>query len=144
MRTLFSLLLCIVSAGLPTAHAAGKPLELNYSIFFPATHGHTLLATEWAREVEKRTDGAVKINIFAGATLTPADPPNAERLPDGAAHGAAQRGAQYRAGDLKKKRRHQSVTPGKEKAWLRWRRHQGVNATSATAAPSGTSSACTP
>lgn len=73
MRTLFSILLCIVSAGLLPAHAADKPLELNYSIFFPATHGHTLLATEWAREVEKRTHGAVKINIFAGATLTPAD-----------------------------------------------------------------------
>ena len=69
MRTLFSLLLCIISAGLPTTHATGKPLELNYSIFFPATHGHTLLATEWAREVEKRTHGAVKINIFVGATL---------------------------------------------------------------------------
>jgi TRAP-type C4-dicarboxylate transport system substrate-binding protein len=53
--------------------ASGAPVELNYSIFFPATHGHTLLATEWAREVEKRTGGAVKINIFAGATLTPAD-----------------------------------------------------------------------
>ena len=31
-----------------------KTVELNYSIFFPATHGHTLLATEWAKEVEKR------------------------------------------------------------------------------------------
>ncbi|MFA6223234.1 MAG: TRAP transporter substrate-binding protein [Desulfomonilaceae bacterium] len=50
-----------------------KTVELNYSIFFPATHGHTLLATEWAKEVEKRTNGAVKINIFPGATLTPAD-----------------------------------------------------------------------
>ncbi|MBI4799961.1 MAG: TRAP transporter substrate-binding protein [Desulfarculus sp.] len=37
------------------------------------SHGHTLLATQWAEEVEKRTDGAVKINIFPGATLTPAD-----------------------------------------------------------------------
>jgi len=55
------------------AGAAGAPLELNYAIFFPATHGHTLLATEWAREVEKRTDGAVKINIFPGATLIPPD-----------------------------------------------------------------------
>ena len=50
-----------------------KTTELNYSIFFPATHGHTLLATEWAKEVEKRTNGAVKINMFPGATLTPAD-----------------------------------------------------------------------
>jgi TRAP-type transport system periplasmic protein len=50
-----------------------KTFELTYSIFFPATHGHTLLATEWAKEIEKRTNGAVKINMFPGATLTPAD-----------------------------------------------------------------------
>ncbi|HMK35581.1 MAG TPA: TRAP transporter substrate-binding protein [Desulfomonilaceae bacterium] len=53
--------------------AYGKSYEFTYSIFFPATHGHTLLATEWAKEVEKRTNGAVKINMFPGATLTPAD-----------------------------------------------------------------------
>jgi TRAP-type C4-dicarboxylate transport system substrate-binding protein len=63
-----ALALALVPAGVSAA-----PAELNYAIFFPATHGHTLLATEWAREVEKRTNGAVKINIFAGATLTPAD-----------------------------------------------------------------------
>jgi len=77
VRSLLSTLLCAALVGatmspVPAA-AAAKPAELNYSIFFPATHGHTLLATEWAREVEKRTGGAVKINIFAGATLTPAD-----------------------------------------------------------------------
>lgn len=55
-----------------TGHCAEK-YELNYSIFFPATHGNTLLATEWAKEVEKRTNGVVKINMFPGATLTPAD-----------------------------------------------------------------------
>jgi TRAP-type C4-dicarboxylate transport system substrate-binding protein len=73
---LFALLLAfaLVSSALaPAAGAAGKPVELNYSLFFPATHGHTLLATEWAREVEQRTNNAVKITIFAGATLTPAD-----------------------------------------------------------------------
>jgi TRAP-type transport system periplasmic protein len=50
-----------------------KTIELTYSIFFPATHGHTLLATEWAKEIEKRTNGAVKITMFPGATLTPAN-----------------------------------------------------------------------
>ncbi|MBF0526262.1 MAG: TRAP transporter substrate-binding protein [Deltaproteobacteria bacterium] len=50
-----------------------KEIKLTYSIFFPATHGHTLLAMEWAKEIEKRTKGELKINIFPGATLTPAD-----------------------------------------------------------------------
>lgn len=44
---------------------------------------------------------------------------SAQRLPDRAAGRAAERGTQRRARDLEKKRRHQSVTPGKEKAWLR-------------------------
>lgn len=56
-----------------TGPAQAKAVELTYSIFFPATHGNTLLATEWAKEIEKRTNGAVKITMFPGATLTPAN-----------------------------------------------------------------------
>jgi TRAP-type C4-dicarboxylate transport system substrate-binding protein len=54
------------------APAHCNTVELSYSIFFPATHGHAILAAEWAKEVETRTNGAVKINMFPGATLTPA------------------------------------------------------------------------
>lgn len=61
-----------------------KTVELNYSIFFPATHGQTLLATEWGKEIEKRTKGAVKVNMFPGATLTPPD-----QTYDGVAKGIA-------------------------------------------------------
>lgn len=53
--------------------AEEKPVTLTYSIFFPATHQNTVLATEWAKEVEKRTEGRVKITVFPGGTLTPAD-----------------------------------------------------------------------
>lgn len=60
-------------AGFSQPKVANAETQLNYAIFFPATHGHTLLATEWGKEVEKRTNGQVKINIFAGATLTPPD-----------------------------------------------------------------------
>jgi TRAP-type C4-dicarboxylate transport system substrate-binding protein len=55
------------------AHAETKPIELSYSIFFPAPHEHTALATEWAKEIEKRTQGKVRITLFPGGTLTPAD-----------------------------------------------------------------------
>lgn len=47
-----------------------KPIELNYSVFFPPTHVHSKAAEDWAREVEVRTGNAVKINIFPGGTLT--------------------------------------------------------------------------
>jgi len=50
-----------------------KTVELTYSIFFPPTHAHAILASEWAKEIEKRANGAVKITMFPGATLTPPD-----------------------------------------------------------------------
>ncbi len=58
--------------GIPGQALAADPIKLNYSIFFPAPHKMTVLATEWAQEIEKRTNGAVKITMFAGGTLTPA------------------------------------------------------------------------
>jgi TRAP-type C4-dicarboxylate transport system substrate-binding protein len=48
-------------------------VKLNYSIFFPASHKNSILAAEWAKEVEKRTNGKVQITLFYGGTLTPAD-----------------------------------------------------------------------
>jgi TRAP-type C4-dicarboxylate transport system substrate-binding protein len=50
-----------------------KEIKLNYSNFFPAPHKNSILATEWAQEIEKRTNGLVKITLFHGGTLTPAD-----------------------------------------------------------------------
>jgi TRAP-type C4-dicarboxylate transport system substrate-binding protein len=48
-------------------------VKLNYSIFFPASHKNSVLAAEWANEVEKRTNGKVHINLHYAGTLTPAD-----------------------------------------------------------------------
>jgi len=48
-------------------------VKLNYSIFFPAPHRNSILAADWAKEVEKRTNGKVQITLFYGGTLTPAD-----------------------------------------------------------------------
>lgn len=47
--------------------------QLTYSVFFPATHGQAKAGETWAREIEKRTNGQVRINVLAGGTLTPAD-----------------------------------------------------------------------
>jgi TRAP-type C4-dicarboxylate transport system substrate-binding protein len=55
------------------AFGQAKPIELTYSIFFPAPAPQTQVATDWAREIEKRTNGRIKITIFPGGTLTPAD-----------------------------------------------------------------------
>src|SRR4030043_1805809 len=70
-----SLCLSIIGFSLMTSSAFGqvKPIEFNYSIFFPPTHMHSVVATEWAKEIEKRTNGRVKIAMFYGGTLTPSD-----------------------------------------------------------------------
>src|SRR3989304_5362762 len=63
----------LILAGAFPALAQTKPVELTYSIFFPAPHKNTVLAGEWAKEIEKRTNGRVQITVFPGGTLTPAD-----------------------------------------------------------------------
>ncbi len=50
-----------------------KTIELSYSIFFPPTHSQCKAAVAWAEEIEKRTEGKVKITIFPGGTLTKAN-----------------------------------------------------------------------
>ncbi|MEW5734758.1 MAG: TRAP transporter substrate-binding protein [Thermodesulfobacteriota bacterium] len=57
-------------AMMPAAAPAAGPVELSYSVFFPPSHAQAKCAESWAKEIEKRTNGAVKINIFAGGTLT--------------------------------------------------------------------------
>jgi TRAP-type C4-dicarboxylate transport system substrate-binding protein len=59
---------CVIS--LPSTAAA--QIKLNYSNFFPAPHKNSILADQWCKEVEKRTNGKVKVTYFPGGTLTPA------------------------------------------------------------------------
>ncbi len=49
-----------------------RPVELSYSIFFPPSHIQCQTAEAWAREVEKRAGGRVKITLYPGGTLTQA------------------------------------------------------------------------
>ena len=60
-------------AGAEGAPAKAQVVEFTYSIFFPPTHAQCKAGEDWAREVEKRTNGAVKINVFPGGTLTSAN-----------------------------------------------------------------------
>jgi TRAP-type transport system periplasmic protein len=62
------ILACLVLAA---AGLAG-PVKLTYSSFFPPTHDQSKLAEAWSKEVEKRTNGQVKIDFFPGGTLTSA------------------------------------------------------------------------
>lgn len=53
--------------------STAKTIRLRYSIFFPPAHGHCEAGVAWAQEIEKRTAGRVKIDVFPGGTLTKAN-----------------------------------------------------------------------
>ncbi|MCD4715126.1 MAG: TRAP transporter substrate-binding protein [Desulfobacterales bacterium] len=48
------------------------PIKLTYSCFFPPKHIQSKLAESWCREVEKRTNGRVKVEYYPAGTLTKA------------------------------------------------------------------------
>jgi len=62
--------MAFMSVGSQTAQA--DPIKLTYSNFFPPTHIQSKLAEAWCQEVEKRTNGKVKVEYYPGGTLTKA------------------------------------------------------------------------
>lgn len=44
--------------------------RLTYSVFFPSVHVQSLLAVEWGKELERRTNGRVKVDVFSGSVLS--------------------------------------------------------------------------
>ncbi|WP_432822078.1 TRAP transporter substrate-binding protein [Trichloromonas sp.] len=61
----------LLSLAFVPAHAA-RTKSLTFSIFFPPTHDQAIAATNFAKEVEKRTEGRITITPFPGGTLTKA------------------------------------------------------------------------
>ena len=49
-----------------------KAIELSYSVFFPPTHIQAITADAWAKAINERTDGKVKITVYPGGSLTKA------------------------------------------------------------------------
>ncbi|HVN24072.1 MAG TPA: TRAP transporter substrate-binding protein [Syntrophorhabdales bacterium] len=58
--------------GTSTYAAEQKVITLKFSeSTFPATHRFAMLMADWCKEVEKRTNGRVKIDFFPGGILAP-------------------------------------------------------------------------
>jgi len=51
------------------ASSSAKNVTLKYANFFPPTHIQSKLAESWIKEVEKRTEGRVKIEYYPGGSL---------------------------------------------------------------------------
>src|SRR5512133_4291513 len=71
-RTVLAALGLAVAAMLMPAPVKAAPVTLTYANFPPASTFPCVQMERWAKEVEKRTNGQVKINTFPGGTLLPA------------------------------------------------------------------------
>jgi TRAP-type transport system periplasmic protein len=64
----------VLILGYPCALLAeDKPIKLTYANFFPSQHFITQSTNAWAKEIQKRTGGQVKITLFPGSSLLTAD-----------------------------------------------------------------------
>ncbi len=74
-RALLFCLVALMGAGfvfMGLSQAQAAPIKLTFSIFFPPTHAQAKAAMDFAKEVEKQTNGKVQITCFPGGTLTKA------------------------------------------------------------------------
>jgi TRAP-type C4-dicarboxylate transport system substrate-binding protein len=62
----------LLSMGVCVTPTEAKTYEFTYSNMFPPTHIQNKVPQAWADEIEKRSNGQIKIKIFAGGSLTPA------------------------------------------------------------------------
>lgn len=69
----FGLFICAAAVCGFSSPAKADVIKLSYSIFFPATHEQCIAGENWAREIEKRTGGRVKIDVYSGGTLAKAN-----------------------------------------------------------------------
>jgi len=67
LPVVFALLVPLVA----TSHAQQKVITLRYSNYHAAVNPNSKICEEWSREVEKITNGRVKIMYYPGGTLTP-------------------------------------------------------------------------
>jgi TRAP-type C4-dicarboxylate transport system substrate-binding protein len=56
----------------PATKAEAQTFNFTYSTFFPPTHIQTKVPEAWIAEIEKRSNGKIKIKMFTGGSLTPA------------------------------------------------------------------------
>lgn len=67
---IFALFVCLIPC--QSGAAEEKTITLRYSTMFPAPHRQSQVVGDWCKEVEKRTNGRVKVTVYPNNTLTPA------------------------------------------------------------------------
>jgi TRAP-type C4-dicarboxylate transport system substrate-binding protein len=54
-----------------SGHAQQKVITLKVTHHFPVGHAQSVLFDQWGKELGKRTNGRVKVNVYAGSVLAP-------------------------------------------------------------------------
>ena len=75
MKKLLLVLLALALLAVPFSSGCGPKApeyELTYNNFFPPTNFHSILADQFCKEIEERTDGKVKITYYPASGLAPA------------------------------------------------------------------------
>lgn len=67
----FTFLFFALAALVVPQQSHAQVVWLKYSNFFPAPQKHSIIAEQWCKDVEKVTNGKVKVNYYPGAQLTP-------------------------------------------------------------------------
>lgn len=80
----FSVLLVIFSSSWGVANEKKPEFRLTYSNYFPPTHKMAILGQEFCQEIEKQSEGRVKITYYPGGTMT-----KAEKVFDGVVMGVS-------------------------------------------------------
>lgn len=62
----------LLFTGISVTPAEAKTYNFTYSTFFPPTHIQSKVPVAWAEEIEKRSNGQIKIKFFFSGSLTPA------------------------------------------------------------------------
>jgi len=57
-------------AGCKPSDDSAKTIRMKYSVFFMPEHIHAKMAQAWAKEIEARTGGRVKITVYTAGSLT--------------------------------------------------------------------------
>jgi len=69
MRTKLAIFVSIILIISFSTGGASAKIKLTYNNYFPPTHMASKVSAEWCKEIEKRTNGEVKIQHFAGGQL---------------------------------------------------------------------------
>ena len=74
-RMVVALVLALVAASSGPLAAQDKPIELKFSSWVGIAHGHhTGVMVPWAKMIEEKSGGRLKVTIYPGSTLgKPAD-----------------------------------------------------------------------